>query len=448
MSSAPSPPAGTPEPGSGELPPAVRGRVIALADETLAAMPENEVPASLKAVRRFTPAKRARLGAASLGAALTSEPGFRAAVVARIRAALPAVVSALESGSEAPAVPALDLAAIAYLLETPDWLQRLETVRPAADGSRQDRDRQERLRRELESARREARAEVERLQKELGAARREAEELRRRLGRAEAVSRRATEAQEIALQRVADAHQEREVLERELSAQVRRLSGRLRDAEQSAATARRGLRSERDAQTARLRVLLDTVTAAATGLRRELDLPGGAARPSELVAADQQGASGAEGGSLLATLRRGRPATDPSVVDDVLTVPGIHVIVDGYNVTKLGYPTLTLEEQRGRLLSGLGTLAARASGAELTCVFDATTANARPAAVAAPRGVRVLFSAVGELADELIVRLAGGEPDGRPLVVVTNDREVIAAVSRAGGESLPSEALIRRLERS
>ena len=47
---------------SGELPPIVRARVIALADETLAAMREADVPSSLRAVRRFTPAKRARGG--------------------------------------------------------------------------------------------------------------------------------------------------------------------------------------------------------------------------------------------------------------------------------------------------------------------------------------------------------------------------------------------------
>jgi len=51
-----------------EFPPGVRARVIALAEETLAALAEEDVPASLKAVRRFTPAKRARLGATSLGA--------------------------------------------------------------------------------------------------------------------------------------------------------------------------------------------------------------------------------------------------------------------------------------------------------------------------------------------------------------------------------------------
>ena len=61
--------------------------------------------------------------------------------------------------------------------------------------------------------------------------------------------------------------------------------------------------------------------------------------------------------------------------------------------------------------------------------------------------MRVLFSAVGELADQLIVRLAAAEPEGRPVVVVTNDREVVDALRPLGAEALPSGALVGRLER-
>jgi predicted RNA-binding protein with PIN domain len=136
------------------------------------------------------------------------------------------------------------------------------------------------------------------------------------------------------------------------------------------------------------------------------------------------------------------------LVDEVLAVPGVHLIVDGYNVTKLGYPALTLEDQRARLIGGLGALAARSGGAEVTCVFDATASPGRTIVTGSPRGIRVLFSAWGELADQLIVRLAAAEPAGRPVVVVTNDREVIDAVRRGGAETLPSAALLGRLERA
>ena len=436
-----------------ELPFAVRARVIALADETLAVLAEEDVPASLRAVRRFTPAKRARLGAASLGAALETEPTFRQAVVERVREGLPALATALDEGTAVPGVAAVDAAAVAYLLDSADWRARVEQLqdsRPdarAAGLDRDDGDRASRRHAKAEAARSNAREEAARLRGEAVALRRDAEDLRRRLSKAEATARRSEQAHAAAEARLEEALVSRVALERELSAEVRRLRTRLRDAEASAVAARRGTRSERDTRTARLRVLLETVTAASAGLRRELDLPPVSTRPADLVATELGSDEPEDLSGLLAGLRRGRSGDDPALVDEVLAVPGVHVIIDGYNVTKLGYGSLTLEDQRSRLVSGLAGIAARTPGAELTCVFDATAATARPLALGAPRGVRVLFSAAGELADQLIVRLAEAEPPGRPVVVVTNDREVAEAVRRAGGEALPSGALLGRLER-
>jgi predicted RNA-binding protein with PIN domain len=410
-------------------------------------MEEDDVPASLRAIRRFTPAKRTRLAAPTIGAALESDRAFRAAVQARVRDGLPDLVAAVDAGGQVPAVPAADVAAVAYVLEAPDWRDRVEAARPpqgpgSGEGASADRRQEKR-----EAARAAAREESARLRDEVAALRRELDEVRRALGRAEHVSRRAGQSLDEAQARAAEVEAAREASEREHSAQVRRLRARLRDAEASAAAARRGTRSERDVEAARLRMLLDTVTAGAAGLRRELDLPSAVVRPADLVADSESRGETSALGQTLAALRRGRAGDDPALVDEILAVPGIHLIVDGYNVTKLGYALLTLEDQRSRLLSGLAALAARSSGVELTCVFDATAASARPVAAGAPRGVRVLYSALGELADELIVRLAAAEPEGRPVVVVTNDREVIEAVRRSGAEALPSAALLGRLDR-
>ena len=413
-------------------------------------MDEDDVPASLRAVRRFTPAKRTRLGAPTIGAALESDPAFRGVVQDRVRKGLPDLAAALDAGGEVPAVPAADVAAVAYVLAVSDWPARVEAARRVAAGERAagEREPSERRREKREAARVAAREDTARLRGEIAGLRRELDEARRALGRSENAARRTAQALEEAQQRTAELQAQREASERDLSAEVRRLRARLRDAEASAAAARRGVRSDRDAQAARLRVLLDTVTAGAAGLRRELDLPAAVVRPVDLIA-EEEGRVGASGlADTLAALRRGRATDDPALVDEILAVPGIHLIVDGYNVTKLGYATLTLEDQRSRLLAGLGGLAARAAGAELTCVFDATSASSRPVAAGMPRGVRVLFSAVGELADQLIVRMAAAEPEGRPVVVVTNDREVIEAVRLLGAEALPSGALLGRLERS
>jgi predicted RNA-binding protein with PIN domain len=117
-------------------------------------------------------------------------------------------------------------------------------------------------------------------------------------------------------------------------------------------------------------------------------------------------------------------------------------VIDGYNVTKSGYGELSLAEQRNRLVGALAALAAQ-SGAEITVAFDG--GQRPPAQPVTPRGVRVLFSAPGEIADDLIRRLVDAEPPGRPVVVVTNDQQVVADTARSGAWSVPSQVLLARL---
>ena len=245
---------------------------------------------------------------------------------------------------------------MAYLLGVPDWARRVQEAAEAEPPTPAAADRSaDREAAKQKAARSGIREDAGRLRAEVADLRREVEELRRRLRRAEGAARASAGAYELAQERVTAAQQERTVVERELSAEVRRLRSKLRDAEASAVAARRGSRSERDSQTARLRVLLETVTGAAAGLRRELDLPVGTTHPADGVAQETAGGEQVvRTQGLLAALRRGRPSDDPALIDAILTVPGVHLIVDGYNVTKLGYPTLTLEDQRGRLVNGLG----------------------------------------------------------------------------------------------
>jgi predicted RNA-binding protein with PIN domain len=79
----------------------------------------------------------------------------------------------------------------------------------------------------------------------------------------------------------------------------------------------------------------------------------------------------------------------------------------------------------------------------VTVAFDGSTKP--PAAPHVPRGLRVLFSAPDETADDLIRRLVAAEPPGRPLVVVTADREIVADVQREGAWTVPSAVLLARL---
>ncbi len=222
--------------------------------------------------------------------------------------------------------------------------------------------------------------------------------------------------------------------------EARRLRARLTEAEAALEAGRRAVREGRSLEDMRLRLLLDTVLDAAQGLRRELALPPVRERPADSVEAVSPGAIGPKD-----IARRALSEDDPALLDQLLALPQAHLVVDGYNVTKTGYPTMPLEKQRLRLLGGLAALAAQ-TGAEITCVFDGAELAA-PVLLAPPRGVRVLFSKPGETADELIRRLVRAEPPGRPVVVVSADREVADGVARAGARPVASTMLLRRLSR-
>jgi predicted RNA-binding protein with PIN domain len=171
------------------------------------------------------------------------------------------------------------------------------------------------------------------------------------------------------------------------------------------------------------------------GLRRELALTPTDERPGDTVGAV---VAGRQPSPIRA---RG---DDPGLLSRLLELPKVHLVVDGYNVTKTGYGDQPLAVQRTRLTQGLAVLAAQ-TGAEVTCVFDG--GDRPPVMPSPPRGLRVLFSPPGESADELIRRLVAAEPAGRPVVVVSTDKEVADGVRRSGAYPILSAALLARLER-
>jgi predicted RNA-binding protein with PIN domain len=405
------------------LPEPVRGQVVALAAATLASMTPDEVPAGLRKVARFTPAKRAKLGAADLLAAVENDPGFRTRVVAAARR------------GESPV-------ALAYLERAEGWEDQVRALAEQHASSRAETVQQDAVRKltqQLETHRaasreelERARAEAEAATTELAAVRRKVRELGTRISRAEQGQAEA----EAALAKVlAERDQALELQQVEL----RSLRDRLTDAERAVSEARQAIREGAKGDQLRLRLLLDAVVGAAQGLRRELALPPAEGRPADALAGEYAVTSAAPS-------TQGRAPDDPSRLDALLVVPTTHLLVDGYNVTKTGYGGLTLEAQRTRLLAGLGSLVAR-TGAEVTVVFDGAEGTV-PVALPAPRGVRLLFSRRGETADEVLRRLVRHEPQGRPVVVVSSDREVADGIVAAGASAVPSLALLRLLDRS
>ncbi|MFD8635147.1 NYN domain-containing protein [Streptomyces sp. NPDC059533] len=428
------------------LPEGVRRRVVALVSDAFGGLTVADLPAQLRQYARFTPTRRVKFAGNAMAAAVEADGVFRGRVAEKLREAQGDLAAALESGAPPAAADPLDVAAAAFLLRPAGWVKLVaaageEAQRADAERVGEETRRElERLREELAHVRELQRTGGEEVRAELEAARKEAESLQRKLRSALSDVKRG----EAALRKV---NAEIDGIRGEAAAQVaaaesesRRLKSRLTEVETALETSRRATREGRSIEDMRLRLLLDTVLDAAAGLRRELALPPVNTRPADTVDAVEPGRMTPKD-----IAARALSETDPALLDQLLALPQAHLVVDGYNVTKTGYPTMPLEKQRLRLLGGLSMLAAQ-TGAEMTCVFDGAELAA-PVLLAPPRGVRVLFSKAGVTADELIRQLVRAEPPGRPVVVVSTDREVADGVAKAGARPVTSALLLKRLSR-
>jgi predicted RNA-binding protein with PIN domain len=442
---------GEPDDGTAEvldrpLPDGVRRRVVQIVSDGFGGLTVAELPAQLRQYARFAPNRRAKFAGNAMAAALETDPLFRQRIAEKLRDVQPELVGALDSGAPPPAADPLDVAAAAYVLRPAGWVKLVtaageEALR--ADAERVDEENRaelERLREELAEARGQTRAETERLRAELESARKEAESLHRKLRGAFSDIKRG----EAALRKLqAETDTTKAEGQAQLSAaesETRRLKARLAESEAALEATRKAAREGRSVEDMRVRLLLDTVLDAAQGLRRELALPPVSVRPAETVDAVEPGRMTPKD---IAT--RALSENDPAILEQLLALPQAHLVVDGYNVTKTGYPQMPLEKQRLRLLGQLSQLAAQ-TGAEVTCVFDGAELAA-PVLLAPPRGVRVLFSKPGVTADELIRQLVRAEPPGRPVIVVSTDREVADGIAKAGARPVASVVLLKRFSR-
>lgn len=433
------------EPALTGLPESVRGRIVAIAADAIGSMGRETLPPSLRRVAGFAPARRGRLAGGQILHAVDADPIFRDHLAVRVRASRKDVVTALEADDLGEVDP-IEAAAVAYLLRLPDWgdhvrvVAQQDAVGDAERSAEEDVRRHERLQetvRELEQAR-------SRLREQVGVLKGENAELRRRLGESRSQMQAAQAVAEAARTEQARTAARLEHAEAATESEVRRLRARLDQLDHDLRAARRHERESRGEEVVRARLLLDTLLDAAQGLRRELALPPVEGLPADRVVAAiavEEGPHGALGSSG----HRSLSVDDPALLDGLLRLPRAHLIVDGYNVTKQAWPELSLERQRAVLLAGLGPLAAR-TGVELTVVFDAADAHERPPVVA-PRGVRVAFSPVGVIADDVIRDLVAAEPEGRVLLVVTSDRAVVTDTAGAGARVVGARALSGLLAR-
>ena len=426
------------------LPEPVRQRVVALAAAAMTGMPVEELPVPVRRVAKFAPNRRAKLGGATIAAQLAADPLFRQRCAAKAVDEAGELGLAVCEGAIPAAADPVEVAALAYLARPPEWA---DLVAKAAQTLRMDAESAAVTGRLVAAEHRAARAEHERavakveaekLRDELTRLRTEAAGLRdevraltKSLREAQSRERKATEVLATEKGRAAR-------MSADTDAELRRLRGRLTDAELAASEARSLAKESRSVDEVRLWLLLETIGQAAVGLKRELAVEPATKLPADFVA---EWAAQRPGKSTTRALT----ADDPIRLDQLLALPRAHLVVDGYNVTKRGFGDIALEQQRVRLANGLGGIAAQ-SGAEVTVVFDG--ADKLVAVPGVPRGVRVLFSKKGETADELIRQLVRAEPAGRPVIVVSSDREVADGVRRHGAYPLSADTLLRRLARA
>lgn len=432
------------EPAPTGLPEPVRRRVVEFTAACLGALPVDDVPAPLRKVARFEPRRRVRFGAAPIAVALESDEAFRELIAERLRAEEPELGSSVDEGKAPGAADPAEVAAAAYLLRPEGWERLVGAASDAAERDlreRRDEAARHRLREQLDAKRAESDRELQTVREQLDAARAEIRMLRSRVhqerGHTHSAERVARDADEAVAHAVRERDAATERVER-AEAETRRLRTRLVELEARLEAGRRAERAERSDETVRLAVLVDALVSAAQGVRRELALPTVTQRPADTVAERHAGEPGEHA-------PHARGEDDPATVDRLLAAPQAHLVVDGYNVTKTGWPELTLEAQRSRLLGGLARLVAQVH-AEVTCVFDGADLGGR-VPVPSARGVRVLFSPKGVTADDLIADLVRAEPAGRRVVVVSSDREVMRHARRAAAYPLASLALVDRLTR-
>ncbi len=425
------------EVGLEDLPVEVRTRVVAVVASVL---PEVAgLPPALRRVAGFAPARRARLGGTAIVAALR-DPDLRERAAHQVAAARASDVRTLREGGSGDA---LEDAALGWLLRPRGWTRRLDDAvstvaarEESAERAREARltERAEQAEQALREARASYRAQLEEQKSEIAT-------LRRKLGETRGAERAARDELAQARSEVEEARGREQAALGAQEKEVRRLRARVEELEAQAQSQRRAGRVEREDASARARVLLETVIDAASGLRRELGLPAGSTSPGESVEQQVEDDAARE-------TTTGQPASAPitaTVLEQHLSLPHARLVVDGYNVSKAVWSSSSLETQRSRLLALLAPLVAR-TRAETTVVFDAAEVDLRPA-VSAPRGVKVLFSPYGVIADRVIEDLVAAEPDGRVVVVVTDDQELRSRTRSRGVRHVSSRVLLDLLAR-
>jgi predicted RNA-binding protein with PIN domain len=128
----------------------------------------------------------------------------------------------------------------------------------------------------------------------------------------------------------------------------------------------------------------------------------------------------------------------------------MHLIIDGYNLLHAHrfLPPLNatqLQWERDRLMDLLSTYQ-KLKLCEITVVFDGWQGGWSTEKRERKKGIDLIFSKLGEKADEVIKRLVREKGSGA--IVVTSDRDVSKFAERMDVAVIPSERFIEKIEQS
>ncbi|HEY8548018.1 MAG TPA: NYN domain-containing protein, partial [Acidimicrobiales bacterium] len=134
------------------------------------------------------------------------------------------------------------------------------------------------------------------------------------------------------------------------------------------------------------------------------------------------------------------------VVDHLLRAPGMLLLVDGYNVSMVGWPDVPLHEQRRRLLAALEEKALR-TAAPIEVVFDGVEVDTPLVRGQGRPLVRVRFSPPGVEADDVVLDMVAQLPPHRPVTVASSDNRVRTGARAQGANLLHARQLVAALRR-
>ncbi|MEP7113823.1 MAG: NYN domain-containing protein, partial [Ilumatobacteraceae bacterium] len=143
-------------------------------------------------------------------------------------------------------------------------------------------------------------------------------------------------------------------------------------------------------------------------------------------------------------LRGGVLAGTVEAAEFLLRVKGARILIDGYNVAKLGWPSLDLDHQREQCIIASENMAKRWNMA-MTIVYDG--ASVEGAHSPARRKVRITYSPAGVSADDVLRAEVASLDAAKPVVVVTNDRAILTDVTAAGANTVSSDHFLVLLRR-